>query len=101
MPLNAGGEEIVIATPVKDAATSVLKDPNAPDEQRELATKVLKYFVQQIDLNPDRSDSNSNPEMREIGRLAWLLVIEMSLEGVWWSGKDKLVTKTERGVERL
>ena len=61
------GQPIEIKTPIRDAAAAVLKDPSAPAEKQELATKVLKWYAQRLDENVDRS---------ELGKAAWLALTD-------------------------
>jgi hypothetical protein len=85
------GRKIEIKTPIRDAATAVLKDPSAPAEKRELATKVLRWYAQRLDDNVDQSD---------LGKAAWLALTDYWAEDLW-KGQKKLAVETSHGVERM
>jgi hypothetical protein len=84
------GTPIEIKTPTKDAAEAMLTNPSASPEQKELASNVLKYFVQELEKAPDT----------ELDRAAVYALTDYWLEDVW-SGKKLLVSQKNEGAERL
>lgn len=84
------GVPIEIQTPTKDAAEAVLTDPSASPATKELASNVLKYFVQELEKAPDT----------ELDRAAVYALTEYWLEDVW-NGRKLLVSQKSEGTERL
>jgi hypothetical protein len=84
------GKQIEVVTKTSDMLVSILKSPFAAAEKKQLATRILDYIAQQVQIYADFSP---------IDQASFRMLSEFQADCVW-TGIARLETQTDNGVER-
>jgi hypothetical protein len=90
---DVSGQQIVVATPTKDAMLAVLSSPQATQNKKDLATEVLNWYSAQT-AKPPLTGST------EFDRAAQLMHTELHASSLW-DGSYRLEKRKINGVEKV
>lgn len=86
------GNQIVVATPTKDAMLAVLSNPQAPQSKKDLATEILAWYSAQTAKAPLTGTT-------ELDRAAQLMLTELDASSLW-NGSYRFERRTINGAEK-